>query len=109
VKYGKPGAKPAGEELAEQVKSLEDRVRSLRLGRRILMNMVYAEVTDRQASMSRLRSENRRLQRANARYAQSILESHNRIMELEKNLVRLSAQSTAPAPVVSSTGQSSSS
>ncbi|MGE5484494.1 MAG: translation initiation factor 2 [Ignavibacteriales bacterium] len=102
-------AKPAAEDLAEQVKCLEDRVRSLRLGRRILMNIVYAEVTDRQACLSRLRSENRRLQQANARYAHAILESRNRIMELEAQLLRLGGQSTGTAPVTSSAGHSSSS
>ncbi|NPV71469.1 MAG: translation initiation factor 2 [Firmicutes bacterium] len=99
---------PTVDDLAREIQHLEDRVRALRLGRRVLMNIIYAQVADRQVSMARLRSENRRLKDANVRYARAILESHNRVRRLEEQLERNSPQSGGSGALACS-GQASSS
>ncbi len=99
---------PTIDDLAREIQCLEDRVRALRLGRRVLMNIIYAQVADRQATVARLRSENRRLKDRNARYARAILESRGRVRMLEEELARASSQSGGSGDLGCS-GQASSS
>ena len=99
---------PSVDDMAREIRHLEDRVRALRLGRRVLMNIIYAQVADRQVSLARLRSENRRLKDRNVRYARAIIESNNRVRLLEEELRRISPQSGGSG-VLGCSGQASSS
>ena len=69
-----------------RVQELEEKVEQLRLGRRVLMNLVEKLEKERCLSLTRLEKENRRLHSLNFRYARSLLQKNIRIKELEARL-----------------------
>ncbi|MCL4424224.1 MAG: translation initiation factor 2 [Firmicutes bacterium] len=72
--------------LESQVKFLEERVRSLRAGRRILMNLLQAQEQEKRVSLSRLDREKKQLARKNRLYAREVLERSLQIRKLERSL-----------------------
>lgn len=69
------------EELRQRVKDLEQKIEGLRLGRRVLMNIIESIERERREEIERLTRENQRLLRSNARFAKSLFESNLRLME----------------------------
>lgn len=72
--------------MKERIEELEQRVEHLRVSRRVLMNLVEKLEKEKNYLTSRLEKENRRLQRHNVMYAQSLLLKNRRIMELEEEI-----------------------
>lgn len=72
--------------MKERIEELEQRVEHLRVSRRVLMNLVEKIEKEKNYITTRLEKENRRLQRHNAMYAQSLLLKNRRIMELEEEI-----------------------
>lgn len=69
--------------LQHRIKELEDKVDALRIGRRVLMNLVDAIDREKREQIHRLQSLNEKLQRDNCRYAKAIMFRNVRITELE--------------------------
>ena len=69
--------------MKKRIEELEERIEHLRVSRRVLMNLVEKLEKEKTAILAKLEKENRKLQRNNALYAQSILLKNRRIMELE--------------------------
>lgn len=76
-------------ELRAQVRLLEERVRSLRSSRRVLMNLLAAQEREKRARITRLETENTKLQRQSARWATALLDRNIRIVRMQdsQNLV----------------------
>ncbi|ATW24236.1 translation initiation factor 2 [Candidatus Formimonas warabiya] len=72
--------------MKNRIEELEERIEHLRVSRRVLMNLVEKLEKDKNAILSKLEKENRKLQRNNAMYAQSLLSKNRRIMELEAEM-----------------------
>lgn len=72
--------------LKTKIEELEQRVEHLRVSRRVLMNLVEKLEHEKNNMMAKLEKENRKLQRNNAMYAQSLLTKNRRIMELEEEM-----------------------
>ena len=75
--------------LKTQIQGLEEKLRTLRASRRVLMSVITALEKDRRARIARLEMENARLQQSNHRYARAMMESNARICRLEENLRRI--------------------
>lgn len=73
-------------ELQLRVRELEEKVEQLRLSRRVLMCLLEKMEKERLAHLVQLERENRKLHRANCRYARSLWKKNMRIMELESRL-----------------------
>lgn len=73
--------------LKTRIEELEQRVEHLRVSRRVLMNLVEKLEHEKNQMMARLEKENRKLQRNNAMYAQTLLTKNRRIMELEEEVM----------------------
>ncbi|MDD2497633.1 MAG: translation initiation factor 2 [Desulfitobacteriaceae bacterium] len=69
-----------------RIEELEQRVEHLRVSRRVLMNLVEKLEKEKNCAMTKLEKENRKLQRHNAFYAQTLLIKNRRIMELEEQM-----------------------
>lgn len=74
------------EELHKRVRELEDKVESLRISRRVLMNLIESLENEKREKLTSLESRNERLQKNNCRYARIIMYRNLRINELEQKL-----------------------
>ncbi|MGI6684782.1 MAG: translation initiation factor 2 [Bacillota bacterium] len=72
--------------MKKRIEELEERIEHLRVSRRVLMNLVEKLEKEKNTLLAKLEKENRKLQRNNALYAQSILLKNRRIMELEAEM-----------------------
>lgn len=72
--------------MKDRIEELELRVEHLRVSRRVLMNLVEKLEKDKNLMLMKLEKENRKLQRNNALYAQSLLLKNRRIVELESEM-----------------------
>lgn len=72
--------------LEAQVKFLEERIRDLRLGRRVLMNLLETQEREKRQSLQRLTGEKKKLLRQTRQYAREVLARNLRIRELEQSL-----------------------
>jgi len=72
--------------MKNRIAELEERIEHLRVSRRVLMNLVEKLEKEKNTLLTKLEKENRKLQRNNALYAQSILLKNRRIMELEAEM-----------------------
>lgn len=79
------------EELRGRVRELEEKVEALRIGRRVLMNLIDALEKEKRDHLAKLTSQNERLQKNNCRYARAIMYRNIRITQLEEQLRLLSA------------------
>jgi len=68
------------------VQELEEKVKQLRLSRRVLMNLIEKIEKDRAGFLNRLEKENRKLHQNNYRYAKWLLYKNRQIVELELKL-----------------------
>lgn len=73
-------------QLKARVRELEDKLAQVRLSRRVLLHLLEQMEAERNLFMKKLETENRRLQKANARYARSLLKKNRQIIELESRL-----------------------
>ncbi|HHW42675.1 translation initiation factor 2 [Desulfofundulus thermobenzoicus] len=76
--------------LQRRVRELEEKVEQLRLSRRVLMNLIERMEKEKTTFLAQLERENKRLHRANSRYARSLLRKNLQIVELESRLKDLS-------------------
>ncbi|MBE3587149.1 MAG: translation initiation factor 2 [Thermoanaerobacteraceae bacterium] len=76
--------------LQRRVRELEEKVEQLRLSRRVLMNLIERMEKEKTTFLAQLERENKRLHRANCRYARSLLRKNLQIVELESRLKDLS-------------------
>lgn len=65
-----------------RVDELEKKVEHLRVSRRVLMNLVARIERDKAGEVLELLEENRRLKKANTRYAQTLWLKNQKIVEL---------------------------
>ncbi len=75
--------------MQNKIKELEEKVDQLRLGRRVLMNLIEKlekEKLDLQITMEK---ENKKLLHANYRYAKWLLSKNRQIVELESKLQQI--------------------
>lgn len=72
--------------LESRIRELEEKIRQLRLSRRVLMNLIEKMEKERTGFLNRLEKENHRLHRDNCRYAQRLLYKNLKILELESKL-----------------------
>lgn len=72
--------------LQRRVQELEEKVEQLRLSRRVLMNLIEKLEKEKSCFLSRLEKENRKLHKANYRFARSLLIKNRQIVELESRL-----------------------
>lgn len=72
--------------MKNRIEELEQRIEHLRVSRRVLMNLVEKLEKEKNSMAARLEKENRKLQRHNAMYAQSLLMKNRQIMELEAEM-----------------------
>lgn len=79
------------EELRGRVRELEEKVEALRIGRRVLMNLIDTLEKEKRDHLAKLTSQNERLQKNNCRYARAIMYRNIRITQLEEQLSLLSA------------------
>lgn len=70
------------EMLLLRVAELEKKVEHLRISRRVLMNLVARLEKDKAGEVLELLKENRRLKKANSRYAQTLWMKNQQIVEL---------------------------
>lgn len=77
--------------LRNRVRELEDKIESLRVSRRVLMNLIDALEKEKRDQLGKLAVQNEKLQRNNSRYAQALMLRNIRITELENQLNRHSA------------------
>lgn len=71
--------------MKNKIDKLQERIEYLRVSRRVLMNLVEKLEREKNGMVAKLEKENRRLQKYNLLYAQSILEKNKRIVELEES------------------------
>jgi len=74
------------EELQTRIRELEDKVESLRISRRVLMNLMDAMEKENKEQLIKLTSLNEKLQKNNCRYAKAVMCRNVRITELEEQL-----------------------
>lgn len=72
--------------LQRRIQELEEKIEQLRLSRRVLMNLIERMEKEKATFLSRLEKENKKLHRANCRYARSLLQKNLKILELESRL-----------------------
>lgn len=77
-------------ELLEEIELLENQVRSLRYGRRILMNLLRLSEIEKQEQVTRLKKEIHTLKQEKSRYALKILELRNRLVQLNEKTAEMS-------------------
>ncbi|HHT62427.1 MAG: translation initiation factor 2 [Bacillota bacterium] len=82
--------------MKKRIEELEERIEHLRVSRRVLMNLVEKLEKEKTAILAKLEKENRKLQRNNALYAQSILLKNRRIMELEAEVQNSRSDKSLP-------------
>lgn len=72
--------------LKARVKGLEEKVKSLRTSRQVLMNLLSIIEKDRRAKINRLERENHRLRNSSTKFARAVLERNCKIYHLEQAL-----------------------
>ncbi len=72
--------------LKTKMKGMEEKIRSLRTSRQVLMNLLSIIEKDRRAKINRLERENQKLKRSSSRFAKAVLERNSKISYLEKAL-----------------------
>ncbi len=77
------------EQLRVRIRELEDKVETLRLSRRVLMNLIENVEREKRDQLIHLKLENEKLQRNNTRYAKTIMACKTRISKLEKEINKL--------------------
>jgi predicted RNase H-like nuclease (RuvC/YqgF family) len=85
--------------MKNRIAELEERIEHLRVSRRVLMNLVEKLEKDKNTLLTKLEKENRKLQRNNALYAQSILLKNRRIMELEAEMQNNRNEKPSPSSI----------
>lgn len=73
-------------ELETRLLQLEAKLQSVRLSRRVLMNLLGSLERTRREEIARLRAVNRRLRDENRRYAVALQDRDRRIYNLEERL-----------------------
>lgn len=81
--------------LQRRVQELEEKVDQLRLSRRVLMNLIEKLEKEKSCFLSRLEKENRKLHKANYRFARSLLIKNRQIVELESRLQSFPSHNSA--------------
>lgn len=69
--------------LRNRVKDLERQIDHLRISRRVLMNLIEKIEREKRTALGQLEKENKRLQHSNLRYAQWLIKSNSRLVELQ--------------------------
>ncbi|MBP2654959.1 MAG: translation initiation factor 2 [Firmicutes bacterium] len=77
------------EELRLRVRELENKVDALRVGRRVLMNLIEGLEAEKREQLANLTTQNERLQKNNFRYARAIMSRDVRINQLEAQLAKI--------------------
>ncbi|RJQ39174.1 MAG: translation initiation factor 2 [Nitrospiraceae bacterium] len=72
--------------LEARIRELEEKIEHLRFSRRVLMNLIDRIEKDKWDLLTRMEKENRKLQVANCRFAQSLLRKNRQIIEMETKL-----------------------
>jgi TolA-binding protein len=73
-------------ELRVRIQELEEKVESLRISRRVLMNLIEVLEKEKREQLFRLETQNEKLQKNNCRYARAIMYRNLRITEMEEQL-----------------------
>ncbi|MHB1418791.1 MAG: translation initiation factor 2 [Bacillota bacterium] len=68
--------------LKERLLELEERIESLRVSRRVLMNLIETMDKEKRSALARLEKENYKLQQSNSKYARTLLKMNKLILEL---------------------------
>lgn len=76
--------------LRKRVGELEEKVEQLRLSRRVLMNLIEKLEREKDILVGQFEKENKKLHKNNWKYARSLLQKNRQIVELEKELSKLS-------------------
>ncbi|MBP2642209.1 MAG: translation initiation factor 2 [Firmicutes bacterium] len=77
------------EDLRARVRELEDKMEALRLGRRVLMNLLESVEAEKRGEVERLKTQNEQLKNSNRRYAKSIMSCNLRIVQLQDQLSKM--------------------
>lgn len=85
--------------MKNRIAELEERIEHLRVSRRVLMNLVEKLENEKNTVLTKLEKENRKLQRNNAVYAQSILVKNRRIVELESAMDNTQSENSLPSSI----------
>lgn len=72
--------------LTNKIKGLEEKIRSLRTSRQVLMNLLSVVEKDRRAKINRLEHQNQKLKRSSTRFARAVFERNSKICYLENAL-----------------------
>ncbi|MBU7005243.1 translation initiation factor 2 [Phosphitispora fastidiosa] len=72
--------------LEDRIRELEGKIEHLRFSRRVLMNLIERIEKDKCDILTKLEKENRKLQKNNSRYAQTLLNKNRQIIEMETKL-----------------------
>jgi len=83
--------------LRERVNLLQDNVTSLRLSRRVLMNLIEQLKNEHEQERRKINKEKQDLKKENAYYAKALWEKNKRICELESNNLENNNINKAPA------------
>jgi len=84
-------------ELEARLGQLEAKLHSVRLSRRVLINLLDSLERARREEVARLRAANRRLRHENRRYALRLRESYRRISHLEEMLRQAGPERPSPS------------
>ena len=77
--------------LQTRVRELENKVEALRISRRVLMNLIDTLEKDKQEQLTKLETQNQKLQHTNHKYAQALMVRNVQFRQLEKKFSLLSA------------------
>lgn len=69
-----------------RINELEERIEQLRLSRRILMNLLEDLDKERRNEISKIKDQQKKLKKANVRYAFNLIQQNAKVIELEKKL-----------------------
>lgn len=73
-------------ELQTQIKELEDKIVTLRISRRVLMNLLDQLENTRHNELLQVENQNRKLHKSNYQYTQKILHQCSQIAKLEAKI-----------------------
>ena len=74
------------EELRVHIQGLEEKIATLRISRRVLMNLLDNGQKENCEQLALLENKNEKLQKSNCHYAQNIMQQNLRIAKLEKKI-----------------------
>jgi CII-binding regulator of phage lambda lysogenization HflD len=78
------------QELRLQILELEDKIQALRIGRRVLLNLLNAVEKAKDEQLSVVQVQNERLQRHLSRYTRVVLKQNRKIDQLEQQIKNFS-------------------